>query len=474
MMDSFSSYLKEIKPLLKKLLNQLLKKFPYVSILASDCKGKNVRVSQDDIQVQDNRWDERGFVVRVYNKINYSEYSFNQINEEILPKIVEKIIEECDVKDCIEKAIYAKVYNYSCLEEEKITKSFSRIKEEKKHSLNDIIKFGKRIVERCFEENEYVINARLNFEYLLVSKMFLSKNKDLEQVYLWSDASVFIIVNRDETTKSNHGSCSGLSINNVMHSLEHQLSDILEKATLLLDSEPATMGEYDIITTPEVTGLIAHEAFGHGVEMDMFVKKRALAENYIGKMVASPLVTMHDGATPLDDVSSYFFDDEGVLAHDTIIIKNGILQTGIADSLAALRLKIAPTGNGKRESFTHKAYTRMTTTYFERGNVNTNELLSNVKKGNLISGLLSGMEDPKNWGIQCVCCIGEEIVDGVKTGKVISPVYMSGYVLDLLKSVSIISKEFGINGAGSCGKGYKEWVKNSNGGPYMKARVKIG
>ena len=84
------------------------------------------------------------------------------------------------------------------------------------------------------------------------------------------------------------------------------------------------------------------------------------------------------------------------------------------------------------------------------------------------------MEDPKNWGIQCVCCIGEEIVDGVKTGKVISPVYMSGYVLDLLKSVSIISKEFGINGAGSCGKGYKEWVKNSNGGPYMKARVKIG
>ena len=138
MMDSFSSYLKEIKPLLKKLLNQLLKKFPYVSILASDCKGKNVRVSQDDIQVQDNRWDERGFVVRVYNKINYSEYSFNQINEEILPKIVEKIIEECDVKDCIEKAIYAKVYNYSCLEEEKITKSFSRIKEEKKHSLNKI------------------------------------------------------------------------------------------------------------------------------------------------------------------------------------------------------------------------------------------------------------------------------------------------------------------------------------------------
>lgn len=473
-MDSFSSYLTKIKPLLKNLLNKLLKIYPYVSILANDCKGKLVCVENQNIIVSDSVWNERGFVVRVFNGLRYSEYAFNQIDSKSISNIVKRITEECEVQDCIDKAIYVKSYKYSEIYEEKLERTFNKIKDDKKHNVHDIIRFCPRIVNRCFEDNEYVINAKTKLEYLLVSKMFLSKNKDLEQVYLWSDASLFVIVNRDETTKSNYGSVSALSITNVMHELEHIVSNVLKKATLLLDSEPAIMGEYDIICTPDITGLIAHEAFGHGVEMDMFVKKRALAEKYVGKMVASPLVTMHDGATPLDDVSSYFFDDEGILAHDTIIIKNGVLQTGIADSLAALRLNIQPTGNGKRESYKNKVYTRMTTTYFDRGNVPSSELVSTIKKGYLISGLQSGMEDPKNWGIQCVATMGEEIIDGVKTGKIISPVYMSGNVLNLLESVSIMSREFDIIGSGSCGKGYKEWVKNSNGGPYMKARVKIG
>ena len=71
---------------------------------------------------------------------------------------------------------------------------------------------------------------------------------------------------------------------------------VVDTAIELLSAEPMVPGEYDVICTPEISGLIAHEAFGHGVEMDMFVKDRAKSKDFIGKYVASELVTMYDGA----------------------------------------------------------------------------------------------------------------------------------------------------------------------------------
>jgi len=232
-------------------------------------------------------------------------------------------------------------------------------------------------------------------------------------------------------------------------------------------------GEYDIITNSSITGLIAHEAFGHGVEMDMFVKHRARARNYVGKPVASPLVEMHDGAAAADSVASYFFDDDGVLAHDTLIIKNGILQTGISGVISAMELGTEPTGNGRRESYKRKAYTRMTNTYFSRGTSKLEDMIKSIKHGYMLFDTNNGMEDPKNWNIQCTAEYGREIKDGKFTGKIVSPVVMSGYVPDLLMSISAVSDDFEVIGAGHCGKGHKEWVTVSDGGPCLKARCKL-
>ena len=233
-------------------------------------------------------------------------------------------------------------------------------------------------------------------------------------------------------------------------------------------------GEYEVITSPEVSGLIAHEAFGHGVEMDMFVKGRALGADYIGKRVGSDMVTMHEGALCADDVTSFAFDDEGTPAGDVTEIDKGILRGGICDALSALRLGVKPTGNGKRESFSHKVYTRMTNTMFDSGTSTLAEMIASIKKGYLLEGFQSGMEDPKHWGIQCILDRGYEIIDGKLTGKVVSPLVMTGYVPDLLGSVSMASTDRESFGAGACGKGHKEWVKVADGGPYLKAKVRLG
>ncbi|MDE6837300.1 MAG: TldD/PmbA family protein, partial [Acutalibacter sp.] len=124
--------------------------------------------------------------------------------------------------------------------------------------------------------------------------------------------------------------------------------------------------------------------------------------------------------------------------------------------------------------YERKAYTRMTNTYFEPGSHSLEEMIASIPYGFLLQQPMSGMEDPKNWGIQAMVAIAREIKDGKLTGKVFSPIVLTGYVPDLLKSVTMTGRELALSGSGFCGKGYKEWVKVSDGGPCMKARIRLG
>ncbi len=473
-MESFSTYLSQSKPLLQKLIQMLSAKYTYVSILACDSVGKFIEVSEKEQKIIDHPLQERGFVVRVYNGKYYSEYSFNHLEAGNIKDIFNQIVEQLDVKDAIDKSIYLKETNYPLIQEQAMKESFSKLNKDKKYTLQELIHFCKKMVDHTFEESEYVIHSSCRIEYLTISKMFLSSKKELEQVYFWANGRLSVILNRNDITKTNFESASDVTITGVLKELDKKAHGLIKDGRALLDSEKPSAGEYDIITTPDITGIIAHEAFGHGVEMDMFVKNRAKAQQYLGKRVASEIINMHDGAIPFENSSSYFFDDEGILAQDTLIIKNGILQTGIADTLSALKLNITPTGNGKRESYKRKAYTRMTTTYFERGKSNLDDMIATIKKGILVSNAYSGMEDPKNWGMQAIALIGKEIVDGKVTSKVFSPIYMSGNVLDILQSASLTSHDFELFGSGYCCKGYKEKVKTVDGGPYLKVKVNIG
>lgn len=473
-MESFSTYLSQSKPLLQKLIQMLSAKYTYVSILACDSVGKFIEVSEKEQKIIDHPLQERGFVVRVYNGKYYSEYSFNHLETGNIKDIFNQIVEQLDVKDAIDKSIYLKETNYPLIQEQAMKESFSKLNKDKKYTLQELIHFCKKMVDHTFEESEYVIHSSCRIEYLTISKMFLSSKKELEQVYFWANGRLSVILNRNDITKTNFESASDVTITGVLKELDKKAHGLIKDGRALLDSEKPSAGEYDIITTPDITGIIAHEAFGHGVEMDMFVKNRAKAQQYLGKRVASEIINMHDGAIPFENSSSYFFDDEGILAQDTLIIKNGILQTGIADTLSALKLNITPTGNGKRESYKRKAYTRMTTTYFERGKSNLDDMIATIKKGILVSNAYSGMEDPKNWGMQAIALIGKEIVDGKVTSKVFSPIYMSGNVLDILQSASLTSHDFELFGSGYCCKGYKEKVKTVDGGPYLKVKVNIG
>ena len=116
----------------------------------------------------------------------------------------------------------------------------------------------------------------------------------------------------------------------------------------------------------------------------------------------------------------------------------------------------------------------MTNTWFDKGNDKLEDMIKSVKHGYYLCQTNNGMEDPKNWQIQCTAEYGLEIKDGKFTGKIVAPVVISGYVIDLLNSISMVSDEVTVIGSGMCGKGHKEWVYVSDGGPYLKAEAKLG
>ncbi|MDE7260629.1 MAG: TldD/PmbA family protein, partial [Oscillospiraceae bacterium] len=318
-----------------------------------------------------------------------------------------------------------------------------------------------------------VLDAQASVSYRSYRKLFLSENRDLDQTVMWTTASVVAMASRGQEIKIGYRPFSVLGGAEVLDGMDAGVEAVCHDALELLDSQPIQPGEYECVCSPETTGMIVHEAFGHGVEMDMFVKDRAQAREFIGQYVASPLVTMHDGSA-VEQTATAFFDDEGTLTGDTVVIDKGVLKTGMCDALSAARLGVKPTGNGRRESYERKAYTRMTNTYFQGGDATPEEMIASVKDGFLLEAPSSGMEDPKNWGIQCMVTTAREIKDGKLTGKIFSPIVLTGYVPDLLKSVTMMSKTVELSGSGFCGKGYKEWVKVSDGGPYMKARIRLG
>ena len=419
---------------------------------------------------------ERGIVVRVLKDGQYSEYALNSFDPADPASAAAEIRAALDAQLALLAKTGVKSYPTPVLPDEPITlfveKETGCLPEET-DAKPLVDKFG-ALIDHMGELSDELVECMVNAQSTHISKLFLTENRDMSQSYVYSEGAAAAVAMRDGRNQIGYESVSGLGGPEIFEGLEAAADKAVKSAVELLDAGRIEPGEYDVIASPEVTGLIAHEAFGHGVEMDMFVKNRALGKEYIGRRVGSDKVTMHEGALCAENVTSYAFDDEGTLAGDVTEIDHGILKNGICDALSALRLGVTPTGNGKRENFEHKAYTRMTNTIFDSGTDSLEDMIASIDYGYLLEGMESGMEDPKHWGIQCILKLGREIKDGKLTGKIVAPIIMTGYVPDLLGNVTMLSPDRKVFGSGGCGKGHKEWVKVSDGGPYLKTKARLG
>ena len=318
-----------------------------------------------------------------------------------------------------------------------------------------------------------VINARVLYKGEAETKLFVNRSRRLLQRIQRVRLMLLLLVHENGRTEYEWRMQDGTKGYEVTRVTDETLASLRDAALALLSAERIEPGFYDCISCPGISGFIAHEAFGHGVELDMFLRGRARARDYIGQPVASPLVSMVDNPLAEGGYGSFFFDDEGEPARPITIIREGILERGLGDLVSSLYLGVERTASGRRESFARKPYARMSNTYVLPGDSTPEEMIASVERGIYLEHGSSGMEDPKDWGIQVISHYGREIVDGQFTGRVFAPVGITGYVPDLLQSVSMVGKDLELTG-GYCGKGYKEVVPSGSGGPHLKFRARLG
>ncbi len=465
----FSAFLDSRRSAAKALVAQLRAHYAYVSVLGADIQAKGIRADRKSSSINPSMDCECGFVVKMCGDGVFFEYALDDIAGDT-QALAEKICAAFENN----AALKGPTVSSAPLSDEPLCRSFARPHDLADYSEQQVLDFCKGQCAALLEKSAHLLNAMVSVRIMEVSKLFISENRELDQNYSWVNGVLVAVYRENGKVVQAHEGANAHLIGKVLEELPGHGDKLLHKAHMLTTAKPITPGYYDVITDPSVTGLIAHEAFGHGVEMDQFVKDRALAKEYVGKYVASPICNMRDGAAAALSAASYFFDDDGVLAGDTQIIKDGILVAGLSDLTSAAELGTVPTGNGRRQSTRRKAYARMTNTFFEPGSDKLEDMIASIDHGYMLFETSNGMEDPKNWAIQCVAQYGIEIVDGKLTENYVAPVVMSGYVPDLLKSISMVSDDFQVFGMGMCGKGYKEWIRVSDGGPALKGKVKLG
>ncbi|MDE1887349.1 MAG: metalloprotease TldD [Gammaproteobacteria bacterium] len=228
--------------------------------------------------------------------------------------------------------------------------------------------------------------------------------------------------------------------------------EAVRQALVNLDAAPAPAGSMTVVLGPGWPGILLHEAIGHGLEGDFNRKGTSAFAGRIGEQVASELCTVVDDGTLADRRGSLNVDDEGTPAHCTTLIENGILKGYMQDKLNARLMGVAPTGNGRRESFAHLPMPRMTNTYMRAGPHDREEILRSVRKGLYAVNFGGGQVDITNG--KFVFSASEAYL--IENGKVTRPVRgatLIGNGPDVLTRVSMVGNDLKLDeGVGTCGK----------------------
>ncbi|MBU6420747.1 MAG: metalloprotease TldD [Gammaproteobacteria bacterium] len=228
--------------------------------------------------------------------------------------------------------------------------------------------------------------------------------------------------------------------------------EAVRQALVNLDAGPAPAGNMTVVLGPGWPGILLHEAIGHGLEGDFNRKGTSAFSGRIGEKVASELCTVVDDGTLANRRGSLNVDDEGTPAHCTTLIENGILRGYMQDKLNARLMGVAPTGNGRRESFAHLPMPRMTNTYMRAGSHDPEEILRSVKEGLYAVNFGGGQVDITNG--KFVFSASEAYL--IEDGKVTRPVRgatLIGNGPDVLTRVSMVGSDLKLDeGVGTCGK----------------------
>src|SRR5690554_642041 len=216
-MNEFSVYLKNKKPIIKKLIDRLVKSYSYVSVLGTDVTGISYNVDKTSSHVGPSSLNECGFVLKVYHNGIYSEYSTTSIEEDNLDAI------EQAITDLISFNTINKKMNIPLYDEEKIVKQFARKNAGRSFNPDEIIKTLKGYIKDSCEKYKEIVNAQCSLENIQVSKMYISNKKDLEQFYSWSGGRTSALAKKEDNMKYSYDGFGSPCMEQVLHDIKLSL-----------------------------------------------------------------------------------------------------------------------------------------------------------------------------------------------------------------------------------------------------------
>lgn len=268
-----------------------------------------------------------------------------------------------------------------------------------------------------------------------------------------------------QTGRETHG--SRLGFDDLM-GLDTKVVEAAQRAVTALTLPAIKGGEYTVVIDPLLTGLFVHEAFGHLSEADMAYENPDILEVMsLGRQFGPKELNIYDGALPQGHRGSYAYDDEGVPATTTALIREGELVGRLHSRETAGTLEEEPTGNARCLDYNYPPIVRMTNTWIERGNVPVADLIEGIGEGVYARNWLGGMTN----GEMFTFAAGEAWM--IRNGKLAEPVRdvnLSGNVFQTLEDIEAIGDDFGWDESGGCGKGGQNGLAVGCGGPSLRIR----
>jgi TldD protein len=227
----------------------------------------------------------------------------------------------------------------------------------------------------------------------------------------------------------------------------------VNNALKLFDAIQPPAGEVPVVLGPGITGILLHEAIGHGMEADFNRKKISTFSTMIGKKVAEPFVTIIDDGTNMNLAGSINMDDEGTPGKKTVLVENGILTSYLHDKISAKHYGVEPTGNGRRQDFQNYPMPRMRNTYMLGGTASLEDVIKQAGNGIYVEDVSNGQVKIGEGDFAFYVSQGQLIEDGKLTAP-IKDVNIMGNGPKMLSNITMLANNLEMyhGGAGQCGK----------------------
>jgi TldD protein len=406
---------------------------------------------------------EEGGALRVKSERGWSFISFNDIDKTrpLVPALSKQAVRAQGPPVTL-----AKVPSVEAIINGSVGKDPRRVTLEEKHRLCSSY-------NRILLQGSHIQTSDLKYQDTHTRRFFLnSEGSYIEQERFYTVLGMASIARNGVLIQSAHEGVGGVGGFELVENQQDKAERTAKRATDLLGAEPMTGGQYTVVIDPELSGVFAHEAFGHLSEADfLFENERLMDIMSLGREFGTPALSIIDDPTIPGEGGYYRYDDEGVLASKTFLIREGKLVGRLHSRETAGRMNETPTGNARALNYEYPPIVRMSNTYIESGTSSTEEIIAGVQNGVYARGFRGGQTN-----LEMFTFSPEEghIIENGKLTRHVRDFNLSGNVFTTLSQIDAIGRDLVLfTGPGGCGKDAQSPLPVSTGGPHIRIRKLI-